>query len=118
MIPHITGYWEIEKVVNANNEEKNYGINQVIDYFYIDDNLQGFRKKLTPNLNGGYTTTKDSESISITVKDNSIIITSKTLYDQWEETITLANENQMIIVNDLETKYIYKRFESLNIDHE
>ena len=79
----------------------------------IINNLISNAIKFTPDFGNILVVAKkenlaNQSVLSITVKDNSIIITSKTLYDQWEETITLANENQMIIVNDLETKYIYK----------
>ncbi|MDT0557195.1 hypothetical protein RM697_00960 [Ichthyenterobacterium sp. W332] len=116
MIPHITGYWEIEKVINANNEERTYTVNQVIDYFIVNDSLEGFRKKLKPNFNGGYETSDDKEPFTLLVNEGEIMINYKTLYDEWQETIASANETQMIIVNDLGTQYIYKRFEGININ--
>lgn len=115
MIPHITGYWEIEKVVNANNDQKDYKINQVVDYLFVNDSLQGFRKKLNPNFSGGFETSNNKEPFKITIEDNTLIINYNTPYDQWQETIALASETQLILVNDLDTKYYYKRFEGINV---
>ena len=116
MIPHVSGYWEIEKVILEDGRQRDYGINLTIDYISINDSLQGFRKKLQPNLVGGFVSSKDSENLSIETKNGQVFIHYKTLYNTWKEQVLLANENQLKLVNDSKTTYIYKRFTPINLN--
>jgi hypothetical protein len=54
-ISKINGYWEIEKVVFDDGDDKNYNINESYDYFDIAQNNIGFRKKVKPQLDGSFT---------------------------------------------------------------
>ena len=58
-IEFIEGYWEIESVYKNNQLLRTFKINSGIDYFKINADLKGFRKKLKPNFNGTFETSKD-----------------------------------------------------------
>ena len=45
-IAKINGYWEIEKVVFEDGNEKKYGANESYDYFQIDKKNVGIRSAL------------------------------------------------------------------------
>ena len=54
MIPFIQGYWEISEVKKDGDKLKEFNVNMTIDYFEIQEDLKGFRKKLTPTLDGRF----------------------------------------------------------------
>ena len=64
-IPKINGYWEIEKVVFDDGDEKEYAANQNYDYFQISSNNQGIRKKVAPQLDGTFLVDDSFEKVSI-----------------------------------------------------
>src|SRR6187402_2423204 len=66
-IAGLNGYWEIEKVVLADGTEKDYKINETIDYLQIK-NDSGFRKKVTPQFNGKYLVNDQFEKIKVIFK--------------------------------------------------
>ena len=115
-IEYINWYWEIEKVVLADGSEKEYTYNETIDYFNISDSLFGFRKKLKPNFEGKYTTSKNSESFKVVVENDSLNVYYTTPYDSWKETILHASEEKLKVINSSKNVYLYKRFIPINIE--
>ena len=96
-IEHINGYWEIESVVLANGTERNYSYNETIDFFSINDSLKGFRKKLKPNLEGKFITSKDSEILELVVENDSLNTYYSTPFATWKETILFADSMNLKI---------------------
>ena len=60
-ISKINGYWEIQKVELPDGKEKEYKINETVDYFEWNGN-KGFRKKVKPQLDGTFLTNNESEA--------------------------------------------------------
>jgi len=106
---YLNGYWEISKVVFENGSTKEYAVNSTIDYFELDG-LQGFRKKVQPNLNGGFATSDDAESFQIIRKNNDYIIQYTNAQSSWEEEIIQVSQNFHIVRNTDGINYHYKRF--------
>lgn len=115
-IEHVNGYWEIESVTFANGMTKEYTTNQSIDYISVNDSLKGFRKKLSPIFGGKYETSKHTESVELKIENDSLNVYYSTKYANWKETIIMANESQLQIVNQNNNLYLYKRFTPINID--
>jgi len=115
-IEHVNGYWEIESVTLPDGTKKEYTINQTIDYIIVNDSLKGFRKKMTPNYNGSYETSKNIETLNLKIENDSLNIYYSTQYTNWKETILLANEKELKIVNKDNKVYTYKRFTPININ--
>ena len=91
----------------------------MIDYIEVTDSLSGFRRKLKPNLFGTFETSKSEERFNIKIENDSLNIYYKTPYAEWKETILNANESQLVILNNTNKDvYIYKRYESLDLDLE
>ncbi|WP_109300427.1 lipocalin family protein [Aquimarina sp. AU474] len=111
---HITGYWEIERVLLSDGSEKEYTFNQSIDFFEVNDSV-GIRKKVQPRLNGSFIVTKDSETFLLKVEDDSLRIHYKTPLDSWRETIISAKESQIIIKNESGNTYFYKRYKKIEL---
>ncbi len=113
-LQHITGYWEIEKVILQDGSEKQYNYNQSIDFFELKDTT-GTRRKMQPKLDGHFTTSKDQIRFSYKIENNSLRLYFKSAIDTWKETVVLAKENQMIIKNEAGNLYFYKRYQKLDL---
>lgn len=116
LIPHLTGYWEIDEVTLADGTKRDFNYNETIDYINISDSLIGFRKKLKPNFDGGYTTSEDAENLKIVIENDSLFIHYKTPYSEWREAVLNANDEQLLILNNQNVLYLYKRYEPLKLE--
>lgn len=116
LIEHIDGYWEIESVILSNGTKKKYKVNQTIDYISINNNLKGFRKKIKPSFYGKYETSKDAELLELKIENDSINAYYSTSFDNWKETILMANKSQLKIVNKNNNVYLYKRYTPITIE--
>ena len=116
-IEFINGYWEIENVYKNGKLLKEFKISQEIDYFRINNDLSGFRKKLKPNFNGSYTTSKDQLNFKLEIKFNKRLIIvyedNNTIFD---EEITKVNKTNLSIKNDKGMVYNYKAYKPLEIN--
>ncbi len=115
-IEHLNGYWEIDDVTLPDGTKRDYNYNETIDYIEVNDSLKGFRKKMKPNLGGTYTTSDDSESFKIVIENDSMNIYYKTPYSEWKETVLEATENRMVVKNQDDLLYVYKRYEPIVIE--
>ena len=115
-IEYVDGYWEIEKVILPDGTERDYSYNESIDYFSISDSLSGFRKKLKPNFEGKFTTSKNAESLKIVIENDSLNIYYTTPFDNWKETVLYADSEKLKIINSNKNVYLYKRYTPLEIE--
>ena len=109
-LKHLNGYWEIEKVVFQDGNQKEYNINLSIDYFEYN-NFKGFRKKVQPTLDGSYITSDDAEFFEISTENNTFNIEYRNDLSSWVEEIRLLSNDKMILVNSEGLNYHYRRFE-------
>lgn len=107
-IVKLNGYWEIEKVVLPNGENKEYKINETIDYFELKNSV-GFRKKVMPQFDGKYLVNDQQEKIKIIEKDNRFFIEYATPYTKWKEEIIKISENELVLKNKQDLEYYYKK---------
>ena len=114
----INGYWEIDKVETPKNQSKQYNVNTTIDFFQLDNANKGFRKKLVPDFSGKYK--GNNHKISIEIKQNDekfvLINTSKNIKDKWEEEIIAIDTATLVIKNDRNIIYYYKKHEKFNFE--
>jgi hypothetical protein len=113
-INKLNGYWEIVQAQNPYGKSVVYSINTQIDYFEIEDSL-GFRKKMKPDLNGNYTTSKALEKFTLYTENDSLKLDYTTPYDSWTEVILELNDSLMLVINQNDFLYTYKKFEPINI---
>ncbi len=114
-IAKINGYWEIEKVVFEDGEDKNYSINESYDYFEMDKNNSGFRKKVMPQLDGTFIVNDTHESFKVRIDNDKVFFDYVTSYAKWsEELISISNE-KMVFENSERKQYHYKKATSINI---
>ena len=115
-IPHLNGYWEIDEVTLADGTKRDYTYNDTVDYLNISDSLTGFRKKLKPSFDGTYATSDDAETLKLKIENDSLHIYYTTPYAQWKETVLNATDKELLIVNDQNIRYLYKRFEPIVVE--
>ncbi|WP_228852179.1 hypothetical protein [Aegicerativicinus sediminis] len=113
-LTHLNGYWEIQEVQKPNTSSFKYSYNSTIDYFEINDELKGFRKKLMPQLDGTFQENGTAETIAIITDPETLKIIYTTPYSTWEESIIKLNERELELVNTDKVRYIYKRYSPLN----
>ncbi len=107
-IQKINGYWEIEKVVLPNSDDKDYKVNETIDFFKLEKNV-GFRKKVTPQLNGKYLVNDYSEKIKVVVIDDKTYIQYTTDFAKWKDEIISISDEKLVLKNDANIEYQYKK---------
>jgi len=112
-LTHLEGYWEIASVTTPSGETKTFSISQNIDFFDIQDNQKGIRKKVQPDINGHFTTSQSSENIDIEIQEDQLILTYTTAFDSWKETVVKASKEQLILLNDNGNTYTYRRYEPI-----
>lgn len=113
-IAKISGYWEIEKVVFPDGTTKEYGINEVYDYFEIKSN-KGIRKKVMPQLDGTFLVNDAFEKIAIKENHEKYYINYSTSFSKWQEELISISNQEMVLVNDSKIEYHYKRAAPINL---
>ena len=113
-ISKINGYWEIQKVQLPDGQEKEYKINETVDYFEWN-NKTGFRKKVKPQFDGKYLTNDELETIQIKDSSGIFLIHYKTDFAQWSEEILTLTDSILVLKNKQDLEYHYKRFKPISI---
>lgn len=113
-ISKINGYWEIEKVILASGEKKEYKVNETIDYFelrqgQLDKKWFGFRKKVTPQFDGKYLVNDVVENIILSTENASCYINYKTKYQSWKEEIIELQDSTMVLKSKENAVYHYRK---------
>lgn len=114
-IAKINGYWEIEKVVFEDGEDKKYTINESYDYFDIGKNNNGFRKKVMPQLDGSFIVNETQESLKIRLDDDKVFLDYNTPYAKWSEQLIEISDDKMVFENTEKKQYHYKKATPINI---
>jgi len=107
-LQHLNGYWEIEKVILPDGDKKEYKVNETIDFFKIE-NKKGFRKKGMPQIDGTYLTNNIQETVKVELIDGTVSIYYRTSYAQWKEEIIELSKDKLVIKNQQDLEYHYKR---------
>ncbi len=110
----INGYWEIEKVVLPDGQQKDYKVNTVYDYFEIKSN-KGFRKKVMPQFDGKFLANDLDEKIEIVTHNGKTEMRYTTPYARWNEQLLKIEDSIMVVENQDKKIYHYKRATALNL---
>lgn len=114
-LPHLNGYWEIEKVAFPDGSSKSYSVNALVDFIQIEG-TEGYRKKVQPQLDGTFRTSDDAEKFSVLEISGRLILQYVNAELSWEETLVALSENRFEVVNASGISYQYKRYQPLKID--
>jgi hypothetical protein len=114
-IDSIEGYWEIESVYKDDNLIKTFKISPGIDYFIINKESKGFRKKLKPNFNGTFEASKDVLNFEIEIQNNTIFLNYIDNATKFSEEVLLASTEKLVLKNNRGFVYNYKTYKPLDL---
>ena len=115
-IDFIEGYWEIEQVKKDGKIIKTFKVNTGIDYFKINADRTGFRKKLKPNFQGTFETSEDVLNFKLKLDNNTLLLEYKDNDTTYSEEIVSASTTALVLANTEGFEYHYKPYEPLNLD--
>ena len=110
----INGYWEIEKVISSDGSKKEYTINDTFDYFELKNN-SGFRKKVSPQLDGTFLVNDAYEMVKIQNQNGKYFLQYHTSFSKWKEELLVISDQELVTINDSKNEYHYKRAAPINI---
>jgi hypothetical protein len=113
-LDYLNGYWEIDEAVMPDGSEKEYKVNPVIDYFELKSK-KGIRKKVMPQFDGSYKVNGLSENIVILQQDDKTYISYTTDYAKWKEQIVKLDKEQLVLRNEQDIEYHYKKPQPFSI---
>ena len=106
----IQGYWEIKAVEMPNGKKREFKINPIVDHIEIKGD-SGIRTKVSPNLDGTFTTNGDSENFVLKMENDSLRMRYKTPFDEWQETVLETGDSILTVKNRDNKIYTYSKFE-------
>jgi len=109
-ISKLNGFWEIEKAETPYGD-KSYKMNQMVDYFEIEDTT-GFRKKMQPSLLGNYQSSLNRDYFTVKDTADSLVIIYKNAYDTWYEKVLSISDDEFVVKNQQDFIYTYKKHDS------
>ncbi len=115
-IVKINGYWEIEEVIFKDGDDKKYTMNESYDFFEIDQNNVGIRKKVMPQLDGTFLVNDSFEDVKIRFADGHTFIDYSTPYAKWSEEILALTATALVVLNAEKKEYHYKKSGPINLD--
>lgn len=114
-VAKINGYWEIEKVVFDDGQEKQYGMNEAYDYFRIDKSNAGIRKKVVPQLDGTFLVNNTFENVKVRFADGHTYLDYATPYMKWSEELLTLTDKELVVLNAEKKEYHYKKTGPINL---
>ncbi|OAB28947.1 hypothetical protein SAMN05444395_102313 [Flavobacterium fryxellicola] len=113
-IAKINGYWEVEKVIFDSGKDKEYGMNEVYDYFKMENNT-GIRKKVMPQLDGTFLVNDAYEKVTVRFTDEKVFLDYATPYMKWSEELISISAEELILLNKEKMEYHYKKTTAINL---
>jgi len=105
----IQGYWEIKAVEMPSGKKREFKINPIVDHIEIKGD-SGIRTKVSPNLDGTFTTNGDSENFILKMENDSLRMRYKTPFDEWQETVLETGDSILTVKNRDNKIYTYSKF--------
>ena len=107
------GYWGIESVQLPNGSIKDFSINAVVDFVEISGE-KGVRTKVAPQFDGSFVNNGTAEKFQLIVENDSLNLYYTTPFDSWKETVLVATDSVLKILNRDSKIYTYKKFRKFN----
>ncbi|WP_224484483.1 lipocalin family protein [Robertkochia aurantiaca] len=111
----LSGYWEISEVKLPDGETKEYRGSTTVDYFELHADSTGFRKKMQPRLDGTFVTSDDTENFTLLSNEGVPELHFTHRLATHQEEIMELEMNRLVLRNDEDLTYIYKRFEPIDL---
>lgn len=108
-LKNLNGYWEINEVKTADGDTKEFQSNNNVDFFELKD-LKGTRTKVVPKFDGKNQTNGIKEQFTVLDSANATYLKYSTDYAKWTEKVDKITKDELVIINQNDIKYTYKRF--------
>lgn len=112
---NLSGYWEIKSVKMPNGEKKEFDINTIIDHIEVKGD-SGARTKVSPKFDGTFITNGVSENFTLKIKEDSLRMYYKTPFDEWKETVIVAKDSTLTVINRDNKIYTYSKFKKFDFE--
>ena len=109
------GYWGIESVTLSDGNKKDFTINAIVDFIEVSEE-KGIRTKVAPQFDGTFITNGTAEEFNLKIEEDSLRLYYKTPFDSWKETVVLATDSVLKIINRDSKVYTYKKFRKFNFE--
>jgi hypothetical protein len=110
----LNGYWEISEVEFPDGSIKEYGMNTSVDFIQLKEE-KGYRKKMKPQFDGTYDTSKDVEAFEVSDINETFTLRYKNEFSEWEEKLVQLDSVSFSVINQEGITYRYERFEPIKI---
>lgn len=111
---HLEGYWEI-KAVHAHGEVfQPRGAAPVVDFYHLEADSIGFKKKMTPTFNGLYQSSEDQIAFSVKKEGKRLFLHFDSALTPWKEEILSIDLEEMILFHN-DKEYHYKRHQKITL---
>lgn len=115
-LANINGYWEIAMIDDGAGNIKEFGMSQNIDFFEINADGTGIRKKVQPNVLGKFKATDASENIDVIIEEDILKLKYTTPFDTWTEKVYRVTQDKLVLVNEDYKIYTYRRYTPLIVE--
>ena len=115
-IPFIEGYWEIVSVTKDQKKVKEFKMSGSVDYFKVNADLSGYRKKVTPRFDGAFEISQHQSEFTLSVTHGRLWIHYDNNDVAYTEEILRANTASLVTSNSDGFIYTYKPYEPLIFD--
>jgi hypothetical protein len=78
--------------------------------------MEGYRKKVQPLPDGSFITSDDAETFSLSSRDDAYIMLYNNEMSEWEEEIEQLTETLLVLKNNEQIRYIYRRYHPVILD--
>ena len=103
-------------VTKDQKKVKEFKMSGSVDYFKVNTDLSGYRKKVTPRFDGAFEMSQHESKFTLSIKDDHLWIHYDNNDVAYSEEITRANNASMVISNSDGFIYTYKPYEPLIFD--
>jgi hypothetical protein len=90
-------------------------MNENYDYFQIDKNNKGIRKKVMPQLDGTFLVNDTYENVVVRFADDKAYLDYSTPYMKWSEELITLTDEELVVKNAEKKEYHYKKSGPINI---
>ena len=108
----IEGYWEIESVHAHGEVFEPKGATPMIDFYQLNSEKSGFKKKMKPIFNGLFQSSEDRVTFIIQKEGNRFFIHFNNALTPWKEEIRSLSPEEMILFHN-DKAYHYKRYQKI-----
>jgi hypothetical protein len=107
------GYWGIKSVNSPDGNKIDFSINAVVDFIEVSEE-KGMRTKVAPQFDGSFINNGTVEKFNLIIEEDSLRLYYTTPFDSWKETVLLATDSVLKIINRDSKVYTYKKFRKFN----